>query len=89
MTRQNDVPLYFSRYRDFQIFDLRNIRNKIFILLDKLKPCPFGEPGMRFRSKTIEIIEENEPKNKPRNNIFLELEKLVQPLESKINLYNI
>ena len=39
----------------------------------------------------IEVIkqEENEPKNKPRNKTLLELEKLVQPLESKINLYNI
>ena len=33
--------------------------------------------------------EENEHKNKPRNKTFLQLEKLVQPLESKINPYNI
>ena len=33
--------------------------------------------------------EENESKNKPRNKTLLDLEKLVQPLESKINPYNI
>ena len=33
--------------------------------------------------------EENESKSKPRNKTPLDLEKLVQPLESKINLYNI
>ena len=33
--------------------------------------------------------EENESKNKPRNKTPLDLEKLVQPLESKINSYNI
>ena len=33
--------------------------------------------------------EENEPRNQPRDKILLELEKLVQPLENKINLYNI
>ena len=33
--------------------------------------------------------EENESKNKPRNKTLLHLEKLVQPLESKINPYNI
>ena len=32
---------------------------------------------------------ENESKNKPRNKTLLDLEKLVQPLESKINPYNI
>ena len=43
MTRQNDFPLYFSRFRDFQIFEFRITRKKKFILLEKLKPCPFGE----------------------------------------------
>ena len=33
MTRQNNFPLYFSRYRDFQIFYLRNTRNKIVYLI--------------------------------------------------------
>ena len=33
--------------------------------------------------------EENELKKKPRNKTPLDLEKLVQPLESKINPYNI
>ena len=33
--------------------------------------------------------EENESKNKPKNKTTLDLEKLVQPLESKINPYNI
>ena len=33
--------------------------------------------------------EENESKNKPRNKTHLNLEKLVQPLESKINPYTI
>ena len=33
--------------------------------------------------------EENESKNKPRNKTLLDLEKLVQHLESKIHLYNI
>ena len=33
MTRQNDFPLYFSRYRDFQNFNLINTRNKIFYLI--------------------------------------------------------
>ena len=32
--------------------------------------------------------EEHESKNKPRNMIPLDLEKLVQPLESKVNPYN-
>ena len=35
MTRQNDFPLYFSRYRDFQIFDFRKTRNKIFYLIEE------------------------------------------------------
>ena len=38
-----NFPLYSSRYRDFQIFDFRKTRIKFFILLEKLKPCPFGE----------------------------------------------
>ena len=33
--------------------------------------------------------EENKSKHKPRNKIPLDLEKLVQPLESKVNPYNI
>ena len=33
--------------------------------------------------------EEKESKNKPKNNIPLDLGKLVQPLESKVNPYNI
>ena len=33
MTRQNDFPLYLSRYKDFQIFDFRKTRNKIFYLI--------------------------------------------------------
>ena len=32
MTRQNDFPLYFSRYRDFQNFDFKKNRNKFFYL---------------------------------------------------------
>ena len=35
ITRQNDFPLYFCRYRDFQIFDLRNTRNKKFYLIEE------------------------------------------------------
>ena len=46
MTRQNDFPLYYSRYKDFQIFDFRKTRNKIFILLEKPKPCLFGESSL-------------------------------------------
>ena len=46
MTRSNDFLVYYSRFRDFQIFDFRKTRNKIFfILLEKPKPCLFGEPG--------------------------------------------
>ena len=33
MTRQNDFHLYYSRYRDFQIFDFRKTINKIFYLI--------------------------------------------------------
>ena len=32
MTYQNDFSLYFSRYRDFQIFDFRKTRNKFFFI---------------------------------------------------------
>ena len=33
MTRQNDFPLYYSSYRDFQNFDFRKTRNKFFYLI--------------------------------------------------------
>ena len=39
--------------------------------------------------KIILIKKKMNQKNKPRNKTPLDLEKLVQPLESKINLYNI
>ena len=35
MTCQNDFPLYYSRYRDFQIFDFKKTRNKIFYLIEE------------------------------------------------------
>ena len=46
MTRQNDFPLYFSRYRDLKNFILEIQEIKFFILLEKLKPCLFGEPSL-------------------------------------------
>ena len=33
MTHLNDFPLYYSRYRDFQIFDFKKTRNKFFYLI--------------------------------------------------------
>ena len=33
ITRQNYFPLYYSRYRDFQIFYFRKTRNKTFYLI--------------------------------------------------------
>ena len=45
---------------------------------------------MKWKKKiNFMIIEENETRNQPREKILLELEKLVQPLESKINSYNV
>ena len=35
MTHQNDFSLYYSRYRDFKIFDFRKTRNKIFYLIEE------------------------------------------------------
>ena len=33
MTRSNEFPVYYSRFRDFQIFDFRKTRNKKFYLI--------------------------------------------------------
>ena len=33
MIRKNDFSLYYSRYRDFQIFDFRKTRNQNFYLI--------------------------------------------------------
>ena len=46
MTRSNEFLVYYSRFRDFQIFDFRKPEINFFILLEKLKPCIFGEPSL-------------------------------------------
>ena len=46
----------------------------------------FNEHSLNNKQEEKKI---NFSKNKPRNKTPLDLEKLVQPLESKINLYNI
>ena len=33
MTCSKEFPVYYNRFRDFQIFDFRKIRNKIFLLI--------------------------------------------------------
>ena len=61
-------------------------------IVEVIKPKE-NEPISKIEFFEIENLDENslnnEQKNKPRNKTPLDLEKLVQPLESKINPYNI
>ena len=50
MTRQNDFPLYYSRYRDFQIIDFRKTRNKIVYLIGEIQTMYI------WRTKPLEEI---------------------------------
>ena len=61
-------------------------------IVEVIKPKE-NEPISKIEFFEVENLDENslnnEHKNKPRNKAPLDLEKLVQPLESKINPYNI
>ena len=65
-------------------------------IVEVIKPKE-NEPISKIEFFEVENLDENslnneqnnEQKNKPRNKAPLDLEKLVQPLESKINPYNI
>ena len=46
MTRSKEFPVYYNRFRDFQIFYFRKIRNKKIFLLVKPQTCQFGEPNL-------------------------------------------
>ena len=50
MTRSNEFPVYYSRFRDFQIFDFRKTRNKNFYLIGETQTMSI------WRTKPLEKI---------------------------------
>ena len=50
MTRSNEFPVYYNRFRDFQIFDFRKTRNKIFYLIGETQTM------LIWRTKPLEKI---------------------------------
>ena len=50
MTRSNEFPVYYNRFRDFQIFDFRKTRNKIFYLIGETQTMSI------WRTKSLEKI---------------------------------
>ena len=50
MTSSNEFPVYYSRFRDFQIFDFRKTRNKIFYLIRETQTMSI------WRTKSLEKI---------------------------------
>ena len=50
MTRSKEFPVYYNRFRYFQIFDFRKTKNKIFYLIDKTPTMSI------WRTKPLEKI---------------------------------
>ena len=50
MTRSNEFPVYYNRFRDFQIFDFRKTRNKNFYLIGETSTMSI------WRTKPLEKI---------------------------------
>ena len=50
MTRSNEFPVYYNRFRDFKIFDFRKTRNKNFYLIGETQTMSI------WRTKPLEKI---------------------------------
>ena len=55
MTRSNEFPEFFTRFRAFQIYDLRPTRNKLFHLIGETKTMSI------WRNKPLEHIIVSKP----------------------------
>lgn len=63
MTCPNKFPKYYSRYRVFQIYDLRLTKNKLYFLIPKTRTMPIRRTQplehIIFKNPITIIDEEN------------------------------
>ena len=62
MTRSKEFPVYYNRFRDFQIFEFRKTRNKIFYLIGETPTMSIWriQPLEKFFNSKIFITSEEQ-----------------------------